>query len=62
MASCALTQKTSLSSQDQRLSDEHFPLMSGLWMGTYQTVPVSKAADTDRALSILDVKTADTRP
>lgn len=31
-------------------------------IGAYQTVPVSRAADTDRALSILVVKTADTRP
>lgn len=41
---------------------EYFPLESGLWTGTYQTVPVSRAEDTDRALSILVVKTADTRP
>lgn len=29
---------------------------------TYQTVPVSRAAETDKALSILEVKMADTRP
>lgn len=29
---------------------------------TYQTVPVSSAAETDKALSILEVKMADTRP
>lgn len=28
----------------------------------YQTVPVSRAAETDKALSILEVKMADTRP
>lgn len=29
---------------------------------TYQTVPVSRAAETDKALSMLEVKIADTRP
>lgn len=28
----------------------------------YQTVPVSRAAETDKALSMLEVKMADTRP
>lgn len=36
--------------------------MSPCGVETYQTVPVSRAADTDRALSILLVKMADTRP
>lgn len=29
---------------------------------TYQTVPVSRAAEADKALSMLEVKMADTRP
>lgn len=41
----------------------HFFLLSLIWNEeTYQTVPVSRAAETDKALSMLEVKMADTRP
>lgn len=40
-----------------------FFLLSLIWNEeTYQTVPVSRAAETDKALSMLEVKMADTRP
>lgn len=38
------------------------PVVSAQQTWTYHTVPVSREADTDSALSRLVVKTADTRP